>query len=136
MSLKSVAQEKTSASVLMVNRTPAEDTDITGKKLTIEKVDYKIMPVIDSQTGRLLIDEETGEVKMGPRVYFVFKEIPEKFWRGGGEQVRMVEGWLEMPEINQNLETLNNMLVKEKVVLKLSMRKNRRGQNQWHADIL
>lgn len=100
---KTSAQETTSNSILQVGREKIQWKEIDGKPVTIIRVDQNMGP--ETKNGKVLVDEETGEIKETLYTTVWLKEYPDKYAGGFFMLDKMISDWLT----NGNFVSLDAM---------------------------
>lgn len=130
---RKVAQNSTSISPIMAGREKITTEEIVGKTLTVSAFDIAEI--------KNYVNAATGEIKDVEYGVFVFAEMPDRYYQAGTVGTRIANDWLlmyegESEDVHEQCAELSAELEPEKIQLRFTNSKTKRGQNIVKIDVL
>lgn len=126
---KSVAQENTLLSAIMVGKEKLDTDEILNQELTI--VGFDFAPKFD-QSGNPVVNDNTGEVDTFGVV--VFKEHPDKYYCVGAVFTKVCHAWASA--FSSPKEASEALAAEGGVRVKFTPSKTKKGNNLTAVEIL
>ena len=128
---RQAAQKALANSPLQAGKTKKQWTDVDGTEVTIIAFDQNDGPEV--KDGKVVVNEDTGEVKMVPYTTVLLSEYPNNYFGGFDEIDRMLASFMQdfesYSDLNEKLLEAGGLKIRTKMVLK-------NGKNSRKIEIL